>query len=220
MLHKPEIILASASPRRELLLREMGLRFRVVQPTGVAEATGGAAPDVLAMQNAQRKAHAIAGRSPEALVIGADTIVVLAGVVFGKPRDLAEAALILGQLAGRRHDVFTGVCVTCQLPKTEITFAERTGVWMRALNRDQIRDYFTKVNPLDKSSAKLRYAENANESTGFSRHPALDWAGGYAIQEYGDLIIERVEGSYSNVIGLPVERLRVVLEKLEMGETS
>ena len=214
MLHKPEIILASASPRRELLLREMGLRFRVVQPTGVAEATGGAAPDVLAMQNAQRKAHAIAGRHADSLVIGADTIVVLAGVVFGKPLDLAEAEIMLGKLAGQRHDVFTGVCVTCRQRKTEITFAERTGVWMRALNREQIRDYFTKVNPLDKASGKLRDAENAKKNEVFSKHPAAGWAGAYAIQEHGDLIIERIEGSRSNVIGLPVERLGAIFEKL------
>ena len=192
MLHKPEIILASASPRRELLLREMGLHFRVVQPTDVEEATGGAVPDVLATQNAQRKAHAIAGRHADALVIGADTIVVLAGVVYGKPRDLAEAETILGKLAGRRHDVVTGVCVTWRQRKTEITFAERTGVWMRALNRAQIRDYFTKVNPLDK-------------------------AGAYGAQEFGELILERVEGSFSNVMGLPVERLRVAMEQLGVG---
>lgn len=190
-LHKPEIILASASPRRDLLLREMGLRFRVVQPTGVEEATGGAAPDVLAMQNAQRKAQAIAGRHGDALVIGADTIVVLAGAVFGKPRDLAEAETMLGKLAGRRHDVFTGVCVTCRQRKTEITFTERTSVWMRALNRAQIRDYFTKVNPLDK-------------------------AGAYGAQEFGELILERVEGSFSNVMGLPVERLRAALAQLDV----
>ena len=186
-LHKPEIILASASPRRELLLREMGLRFRVVQPTGVEEATGGAAPDVLAMQNAQRKAHAIAGRHGGALIIGADTIVVLDGVVFGKPRNMAEAETMLGKLAGRRHDVFTGVCVIDR--QREIIFAERTGVWMRALDPAQIRDYFTKVNPLDK-------------------------AGAYGAQEFGELILERVAGSFSNVMGLPVERLRAALEQL------
>ena len=191
MQHKPEIILASASPRRELLLREMGLRFRVVQPTGVDEATGGAVPDVLAMQNAQRKAHAIAGRHGDALVIGADTIVVLAGVVLGKPRDLAEAETMLGRLAGHRHDVFTGVCVICRQRQVEITFAERTGVWMRALNQAQIRDYFAKVNPLDK-------------------------AGAYGAQEFGELILERVAGSFSNVMGLPVERLRTTLEGLGM----
>lgn len=190
VLHKPEIILASASPRREFLLREMGLRFRIVQPTGVEEATGGAVPEILAVQNAQRKAQAIAGRHPDALIIGADTIVVLAGVVFGKPRDLPEAETMLGKLAGQRHDVFTGVGV---IDRTrEITFAERTGVWMRPLSGAQIRDYFTKVNPLDK-------------------------AGAYGAQEFGELILERVEGSFSNVMGLPVERLRAVLEQLGAG---
>ena len=186
-LHKPEIILASASPRRELLLREMGLRFRVVHPTGVEEATGGAVPDVLVMQNAQRKARAVAGRHRDAVVIGADTIVVLEGVVFGKPRDLPAAEVMLGQLAGRRHDVFTGVCIIDR--QREITFAERTGVCMRALNTEQIRDYFTKVNPLDK-------------------------AGAYGAQEFGELILERVEGSFRNVMGLPVERLSAALEQL------
>ena len=189
MPHKSEIILASASPRRELLLREMGLDFRVVQPTGVEEATGGAVPDVLAMQNAQRKARAIAGRHTDALVIGADTIVVLAGVVYGKPRDLAEAATFLGRLSGHRHDVFTGVCLIRWNQHTEITFAERTGVWIRPLTSAQIQDYFTKVNPLDK-------------------------AGAYGAQEYGELILERVEGSFSNVMGLPVERLQTSLTGL------
>lgn len=187
--HKPEIILASASPRREQLLREMRLRFRVVRPEGVEEATRGAAPDVLVMQNARRKARAVAGRFPDALVIGADTEVVLDGVVFGKPRDLADAEAMLGKLAGRRHDVWTGVCVIHRALDTEIAFAERTGVWMRPLTREQIRDYFTKVNPLDK-------------------------AGAYGAQEHGERILERVEGSFSNVMGLPVERLRATLEKL------
>jgi len=186
-LHKPEIILASASPRRELLLREMGLHFRVVLPTGVDELTGGLAPDVLAMHNAQRKARAVAGHHRDAVVIGADTIVVLDDVVFGKPRDLPAAEVMIGQLAGRRHDVFTGVCIIDR--QREITFAERTGVCMRALNTEQIRDYFTKVNPLDK-------------------------AGAYGAQEFGELILERVEGSFRNVMGLPVERLSAALEQL------
>lgn len=192
LLHKPEIILASTSPRRELLLREMGLRFTVIQPTGVEEATSGYAPDVLVMRNAQHKARAIAGRHRNALVIGADTEVVLDGVVFGKPRDLVDAEKMLGKLAGRRHDVLTGVCLVHRELDTEITFAERTGVSMRPLTTAQIRHYFTKVNPLDK-------------------------AGAYGAQEFGELIIDRVDGSFSNVMGLPVERLRATLEKLGLA---
>ncbi|MEI6085124.1 MAG: Maf family protein [Verrucomicrobiota bacterium] len=192
MLHKPEIILASASPRRELLLREMGFAFKVIQPTGVAEATNGFAPDVLVMHNAQQKARAVAAQHRESLVIGADTEVVLDDVVFGKPADLAAAESMLAKLAGRRHDVFTGVCVIHLPMELELTFAERTGVTMRPLMPAQIRDYFTKVTPLDKSGA-------------------------YGAQEFGELIIERVEGSFSNVMGLPVERLRATFEKLGLA---
>src|SRR5437867_5883892 len=110
-MNLPHIILASASPRREQLLRAMGLRFRVVLPANVEEALGGAASDVLAMHNAERKAGAVAGRHRDAVVIGADTIVVLGGEIFGKPRDLDEAAAMLEQLAGRMHEVITGVCL-------------------------------------------------------------------------------------------------------------
>jgi len=186
---KLQIILASASPRREQLLREMGLRFIVVHPDGVDEMLGGAASDVLAIQNAQCKARAVAGRHPDSMVIGADTIVVLNGKPFGKPRNIEEAHDMLGQLAGRRHEVITGVCLVHRPFDTELTFADTTRVWMRALTRLQIAEYLGKINPLDK-------------------------AGAYAIQEHGEGIVERIEGSYSNVMGLPAERLRATLERL------
>ena len=183
------LILASASPRREQLLREMGLRFTIVRPENVPELLTGAAPEVLVLQNAQRKARAVAGRHPEALVIGADTEVALDGRVFGKPRDHADALAMLKQLVGRQHDVITGVCLIHRELDTEITFAETTRVWMRALSREQIADYLAKIDPLDK-------------------------AGAYAIQEHGEGIVERIEGSFSNVMGLPVERVRATLERL------
>ena len=135
MANKPQIILASASPRREQLLREMGLRFAVVQPLNVEELLTGAAPEVLAMQNAQRKARAVAGSHPEAMIIGADTIVVLDGTVFGKPPDYNEAVRMLEQLAGRQHEVITGVCLLHHRFGTESTFADTTRVWMRALTK-------------------------------------------------------------------------------------
>lgn len=183
---KPMLILASASPRREWLLREMGLRFSVVRPVGVEEMETGLAPEALAAHNAQRKARAVAARHPEALVLGADTIVVLDGVVYGKPRDLGEAEAMLGRLAGRAHEVFTGVCLVQRARGVEKIFVDRTVVWMKALSAEEIRAYFRKVNPLDK-------------------------AGAYAAQEHGDTILERIEGSFSNVMGLPVERLRPAL---------
>ncbi len=189
MSDKPQIILASGSPRREQLLREMGLRFIVVRPDNVEEALTGAAPEVLASQNAQRKARAVAKQHPTALVIGADTVVALGGKLFGKPRDKTDAVAMLTELAGRQHDVFTGVCVTHRVRNVEATFCDCTKVWMKPLTRDEICAYYGKIDPLDK-------------------------AGAYAAQEHGDTIIERIDGSFSNVMGLPVERLRVVLEKL------
>ena len=186
---KLQIILASASPRREHLLREMGLRFVVARPEGVAELLGGAAPDVLAMQNAQRKARAVAGRHPASMVISADTMVVLDGKIFGKPRNLEDAQGMLRQLAGRPHEVITGVCLVHRALDTELAFADTTRVWMRPLTPAQIAEYFGKINPLDK-------------------------AGAYAIQEHGEGIVERIEGSYSNVMGLPTERLQATLERL------
>ena len=181
--NKPQIILASASPRREQLLREMGVRFTVLHPTGAQEMQAGRAPDTLAMVNAQRKARIVSGSHRSALVIGADTIVVLQTVIFGKPASLKAAVEMLGRLAGRQHEVMTGVCVAHREFDVEVMFCERTRVWMRPLTREQIEAYFQKVDPLDK-------------------------AGAYAIQEHGDGIIERIEGSFSNVMGLPVERLR------------
>jgi len=189
MAHKPQIILASASPRREQLLLEMGLRFTVVRPDNVEEILTGADPEVLAVQNAQRKARAVAERHQAALVIGADTVVVLDGKLFGKPHDPAEAGRMLAELAGRQHEVLTGVCLIHRAWNVEATFCDVTKVWMQSLTRDEICAYHGKIDPLDK-------------------------AGAYAAQEHGDTIIERIDGSFSNVMGLPVERLRVILEKL------
>jgi septum formation protein len=186
---KPQIILASASPRREQLLREMGVHFTIIRPEGIEELMGGAVPDVVAMKNAQRKARAVAGRHPHSMVIGADTIVVLDGKIIGKPRDRNDAQSMLGQLAGHRHDVITGVCLVHRSLDTELVFADTTRVWMRPLQPAQIAEYHAKIDPLDK-------------------------AGAYAIQEHGDGIVERIDGSYHNVIGLPTERLQATLERL------
>jgi septum formation protein len=143
------------------------------------------------MHNAKLKARAIAGRHRGALVIGADTVVVLSTVLFGKPNDLDDAIRMLQRLVGRQHEVITGVCLVHRALETEISFFERTRVRMRPLNTEQIRDYLQKINPLDK-------------------------AGAYAIQEFGEGVVERIEGSYSNVMGLPTERVRATLEKLGM----
>jgi septum formation protein len=177
---QPRIILASASPRRVQLLREAGLRFAVV-PSGEHEPDRPhLTPRELAMRHAFQKARSVAARFPKAIVIGADTIVVLGRRVFNKPRDMADAKRMLRRLQGKTHRVITGVCVLDRRKHRRILFAETTAVTFRKLNAGQIADYLRRIDPLDK-------------------------AGAYAAQEHGRAIIARVEGLYSNVVGFPVE---------------
>ncbi len=183
------LILASQSPRRAHLIKTLGVPFRVITPDGVDEILSGAAPRVLAMNNAQRKAAAVAAVEPAAVVIGADTIVVRDDRVYGKPADRREAERILAELTGRQHEVITGVSVIHRAFDTEITFCETTAVWMHPLDATERSAYLDAIDPLDK-------------------------AGAYAIQDNGSRIVERIEGSYTNVMGLPMERLAGTLEKL------
>ncbi len=183
----PPLILASASPRRAELLRQLGVEFRVV-PADVAEIqhdqmTG----RELSQVNAYRKARAVAKRFPDALVLAADTLVCLETVLFGKPPTLADAYRMLEQLQGRTHEVVTGICLLHLRSHRQAVFAESTAVTFHPLEADKIQQYLSRVNPLDK-------------------------AGAYAIQEAGDLIVEKIAGSYSNVVGLPMERLTTELE--------
>lgn len=191
MLNKPQIILASASPRRAELLCTLGLEFKVEAPHGVEELLTGKAAELLALQNALHKAAAVADHHQDATVIGADTIVVRNGEVFGKPDTLDYAVSMLLRLAGAQHVVITGVCIIHRAMDTELLFSDSTQVWMHPLSTGQIRDYFRKMNPLDK-------------------------AGAYAIQEHGEGIVERIEGSYSNVVGLPMEKLTATFQKMGM----
>jgi len=143
-------------------------------------------PRELCQLNAHRKARSVAKKNPDALVLGADTLVFLDRKVFGKPKNLEEATQMLLQLQGKTHQVVTGVSLIHQRTHSEKLFAVGTDVTFRPLGEDQIRNYLKKINPLDK-------------------------AGAYAIQEHGDLIVSEISGSYSNVVGLPLERLRVEL---------
>jgi len=136
--------------------------------------------------NAHRKARAVAKKVPDALVLGADTLVFRDSEILGKPRNLAEAERMLKRLQGRTHQVVTGVCLMHLRKHEERIFAVSTDVLFHPLTRRQIRDYLAKIQPLDK-------------------------AGAYAIQDYGELIVSEISGSYSNVVGLPVEKLRAEL---------
>jgi septum formation protein len=183
----PPLILASASPRRAELLRQLSLDFKVV-PADVPEIhheqmTAGE----LSQVNAYRKARAIGKKFPDALVLAADTLVYLEELLFGKPATLEEAYRMLERLQGRTHQVFTGICLLHLRSHRQAVFAESTEVTFHSLDEVRIRRYLNSVNPLDK-------------------------AGAYAIQEEGDLIVEKIVGSYTNVVGLPLERLATELE--------
>ena len=171
------VILASASPRRAALLREAGPEFASMQIMP-SDAEEGADP----LENARLKAESVAAKEPRAIVIGADTVIRFGGETIGKPADLDDARAILTKLSGRTHDVVTGVCVRCLENDLLVRFEEATHVTFRSLTPESIEKYIKAVNVLDK-------------------------AGAYAIQEHGDDIIEGIEGSRTNVIGLPVERL-------------
>ena len=171
------VILASASPRRAALLREAGPEFASMQIMP-SDAEEGADP----LENARLKAESVAAKNPRAIVIGADTVIRFGDETIGKPADLDDARAILTKLSGRTHDVVTGVCVRCRENDLLVRFEEATHVTFRVLTPEMIEKYIKAVNVLDK-------------------------AGAYAIQEHGDDIIEGIEGSRTNVIGLPVERL-------------
>ena len=181
------IILASQSPRRRELLTREGVEFRVVVRDTEEVHDASMAPEALCAMNAAAKAAAVAAEYPEDTVIGADTLVFIDGLPLGKPANEAEAVAMLLQLQGRTHCVCTAVAVF--MPGGERRdFAEISKVTFRPLDEAAIRHYMSLVHVYDK-------------------------AGAYAIQEHGDLIIERFEGDLDNVIGLPVTRLLQVLER-------
>jgi septum formation protein len=179
--------LASASPRRRELLEDAGVAPLVEAACGpeLEDASLGLAALVTA--NARCKAREVAARHPRSVVLGADTLVWLDGIPLGKPSDLDEARRMLRLLSGRVHEVATGVHLLRMEPRQQAEFHEVTRVRFRALEESVIDRYLASVDVLDK-------------------------AGAYALQEHGDLLVETVEGSRSNVIGLPVERTMAALQ--------
>jgi septum formation protein len=182
------VILASASPRRREILTQVGCKFTVV--TSEVEEDNGRklAPQELVMLHAQQKALDVARKSEkDAIVIGADTIVAFAGQVFGKPADEEEARAMLRQLSGKEHEVISGISVVCgEFVQNDFVL---TNVRMKSLSAAEIDRYIATGEPSDK-------------------------AGAYAIQGYGALLVESIQGCYNNVVGLPVSRLALMLEKV------
>ena len=184
---RPEILLASQSPRRRELLERMGLSFRVLAPSIDERMDRALEPHRLVETISAEKARAVralAGEGP--VIIAADTVVALDGALLGKPRDREDAVRMLTALQGRRHQVYTGFTVL--RGSREITRSEETQVVFRPLTPQEIERYVDTGEPMDK-------------------------AGAYGIQGYGALLVEGIRGDYFNVMGLPVCALGLALRE-------
>lgn len=180
------IILASGSPRRRELLRSLGLKFEVYRPEADESHSEHEAPEKLCVRLSKLKAESGAKIFHDAVIIAADTIVVIDGKILGKPASLDEAFVMLNTLQNREHEVFTGLTV-CENEKV-LSCSERTRVKFRALTDEEIRAYIFSGECCDK-------------------------AGAYAVQGKGSLLVESITGDYFNVVGLPVCRLGYMLSE-------
>jgi septum formation protein len=184
---KPILLLVSTSPRRRALLAEAGIPYEAVAPRDVAEDfPADEPPQDLVLRHALTKARSVAADYPKRLLLGADTVVALQGRVFGKPAAETEAREMLAALQGRTHVVYTGLALVDGGSGREAAEVEATDVAVRPLSAEEVAAYV---------------------ATG----EALDKAGAYAIQGRGALLVERVDGDYFNVVGLPLYRLSRML---------
>ena len=182
------LVLASASPRRRELLAGLGVHFDVVTAQVTEHEEAATDPRVMVAHNAALKADWVAARHPEALVIGADTTVFIDGHALNKPADGVEARAMLRRLSGRTHTVFTGLAVRCAATGLAIDEGVASEVTFKPLDEPTIEAYLARVHTLDK-------------------------AGGYAIQEHPELIIAGYQGSWTNIVGLPVETMKQILTR-------
>ncbi len=183
-----QLILASSSPRRSELLKQIGLEFRTI-PCKVEETSPpGMKPCDLVEMLAARKARAVAVLLEDGIVIGADTVVVLDNQILGKPADLNDAVAMLRRLQGRSHEVYTGVALADAGRGKIIKDHVKTRVYFRPLEEAEIQKYVSTGEPLDK-------------------------AGAYAVQGLAAMFITRLEGCYTNVVGLPLAKLADMLQE-------
>ena len=187
MKENETIVLASASPRRQELLRQIGCGFRVVVSDAEELSDDGISPDRLAEENARRKVKDVAAKeSGNVPVLGADTVVAVDGMILGKPKDAADAARMLRLLSGRQHFVYTGIALAYKGEVYEDVV--RTEVWVDELSEKEIDAYIATGEPMDK-------------------------AGAYAVQGIAAKFIPRIDGSFSNVVGLPLHALKELARK-------
>lgn len=180
------LLLASNSPRRRELLLEAGFDFEIFAPQVVERFDVDLTLRELTAFNAMHKAMATARLRPNNVVLAADTLVTIDGHVLGKPKDKNEAVAMLQRLSGRAHEVWTSVFISHLAEAKSTSFHDISRVRFRRLSRDGIDNYLARVNPLDK-------------------------AGAYAAQGFGSEIIEKIDGSFTNVVGLPMEKTIAVL---------
>ena len=180
------VILASASSRRRSLLQEIGLNFEVIESQAEEKPMPGETPREFVLRAARDKAGAVAAGNNEAWVLGADTVVVCDNMILGKPRDAGHAAEILQTLSGRSHLVHTGFCLQNEKEGVAVSRVVTTEVFFSPFSREIAAGYVATGEPLDK-------------------------AGAYGIQGCGGFLVEKINGSYSNVVGLP---LAEVVEEL------
>jgi septum formation protein len=182
----PPVVLASASPRRSELLSHLPVDFTVIPSDATEVHNEQLTVREVCLVNAYRKARMVAKQFPDHLVLGADTLVSLNNRLYGKPADISDAERMLSELQGKTHEVVTGVCLMHLRKHRVKTFCETTWVTFKALRPEVIHDYVMKV-------------------------PTLDKAGAYGIQEFGEMLVAGIDGSFDNVVGLPTESLRNAL---------
>lgn len=187
---KHGIILASASPRRAAIFRQMGFPFKQV-PSKIEEEERDASPAEFARQMACAKAKAIGDKRTNSIVIGCDTVVVLDGKIFGKPRNSKEAMRMLSALNGKCHQVCSGIAVAFP-GRRMVSGVETTKVLFRKLEKKELQWYVNTGEPLDK-------------------------AGAYGIQGKGAVLVKRIEGCYYNVVGFPLSKFAELMKKCNLG---
>ncbi len=181
-----KLILASASPRRAELLKQIGLDFEIIAGNVDETPPPGLSPPELVEFLAGKKAGAVAGKLDDGIIIAADTVVVWQGQIMGKPQGNDDAFAILKKLQGSHHEVYTGVAINRARSGEVLVGHEHTRVFFRAIGEEEIRRYVAGGEPLDK-------------------------AGAYGAQGLGAIFMERLEGCYTNVVGLPLARLSQML---------
>lgn len=191
----PSLVLASSSPRRAALLFEGGFDFEIASPHVAEKFDATLTLRELTLWNAFRKGMSVAQTLPDAVVLAADTLVALDNQIIGKPADLSEAARMLRRLSGRTHEVCSAVAIYQQTSGRSAVFHDVSRVRFRRLRNSTIENYLAKIGPLDK-------------------------AGAYAAQGSGAEIIAKIEGSFSNVVGLPMEKTIAALAKFGIRPKS